>query len=965
MKLAGRVAFLAAPIAALALLLPPEAQRFSRESTLHHAVRPHTMGKMKGVTGRVQPNVGGALRWRGLSFRERRSRGGADDVRTGSPKCSYTLDNARTLVDTPHGPYCPSSCPFTQRLSGDHCKKVCVEAELCSTFHPARAFADPHSKECVPACGKRHIPGCKSCVGEGVCAQCVGDLFYSFKLSADGKMCLNRWWFVWTVVYFMLAGVLVFFIYYAVCLLVFRSPKGSTMMRRALRHRRLCYPSTFKFEEDTGTANWQNFPRWSNPHTKCISGMGVQLYFNWLLFCGTCALLLWIAANVAVLLSGHLYEAKDEMNSRTCNIRTYSGLSGRLLESTRDFRVNMFVCLGVAYLMILVVSWVVIKWQHQIIRELYDSEDVSSSYVLKLTNLPPEATEETLVMAVRARLALGDSSEDDVVGASVSYDMSGHEGEIANAVNKMICEQHGRRSSVHFSMAAPETAADRMQQSSLWRLGFVDNFLLAGFQDPPEAKDIVSVLQELRCSGTAFVVMNTIEALGLLEAVLKEDPMVLGVPVTFKRLRRGFNPMSVLWSNIRRNHGKKRKGIAGTFLICLTIVLWGLLYMPYAVETVTYTRVPGGPGHALAQVILGMLIGLGNFMVGNVIECVMTWIGFNSKDNRDSAVLVFAFFANMLNVFADVWLITQVVYGVQLGSAFEGDRVGYDKVFIRELFSIIHPGYLFLPYIMQFCCLVVLPYWILRRVLQSRRLDRLRAERVLQAPDFDIVWRYADILCNFSICMLLFFTVTRSTAISMLYLCLFVVLIYAMDHWLLLRWTSQSFFNTSLLSTIFAMLWSFPTGCLAAVVGWWGFKAGLLHRLLGSPESFDFSLIVVLPLLHLVMYFAGFGWIYRNVRKDGVHYTGASSPHIKSSIGYHRLRERLHERGEFFDFFNTNHVLCLRSRHLKKLSIGGTEAQVILPYVKGKSYMLDETIRTAQFAGVMSNDSNTVHNLFL
>merc|ERR1719393_333499 len=104
-----------------------------------------------------------------------------------------------------------------------------------------------------------------------------------------------------------------------------------------------------------------------------------------------------------------------------------------------------------------------------------------------------------------------------------------------------------------------------------------------------------------------------------------------------------------------------------------------------------------------------------------------------------------AFLFCLLNVVADIWMTVKIAKGTHLDEAFEGDEVGYDKVVVRELFALIVPGYLFVPYLLEPFVEYVLPYWVYRWLVRSdARFSPREAEKALEPPEMDIVWRYAD-----------------------------------------------------------------------------------------------------------------------------------------------------------------------------------------------------------------------------
>merc|ERR1719197_372932 len=98
---------------------------------------------------------------------------------------------------------------------------------------------------------------------------------------------------------------------------------------------------------------------------------------------------------------------------------------------------------------------------------------------------------------------------------------------------------------------------------------------------------------------------------------------------------------------------------------------------------------------------------------------------------------------------------------------------------------------------------------IVRSTADMRKSD---AERALMCPDFDICWRYSDILNNFAVCLALLFFSSPNSYRIMGWLVVFFAMIFAIDHYKLLRQTSQTFYTTDTLSVTFSYLLCLPTG---------------------------------------------------------------------------------------------------------------------------------------------------------
>jgi len=186
---------------------------------------------------------------------------------------------------------CPAECPFSQRLSGQHCWKACVHASGCSIVHPTRLFANPATLECEPACAadpKRHITGCIKCAGRDRCAACLT----MYRPSPGGTSCesiLRHWW---TAAFYALSASGLFGMLYLLRLALkpFSSDGyDAEFLRRSLEHRERCRPHA------PGTESWSLLPLMTTRACEQdISGLGVALYFRWLLFLALVSALLFV-----------------------------------------------------------------------------------------------------------------------------------------------------------------------------------------------------------------------------------------------------------------------------------------------------------------------------------------------------------------------------------------------------------------------------------------------------------------------------------------------------------------------------------------------------------------------------------------------------------------------------------------------------------------------------------------------
>lgn len=831
-------------------------------------------------------------------------------------RCSHSNADAIVMPNTPMGPNCPASCPFSQPLAGDKCAKVCIAAENCREFHPARRFGDQRTKTCVPTCGAKlehRIAGCEECAGEGICKRCITSVYGEFWLSSDGKTCTNPMHYFWIGIYVVLGIIVLIIIWYLVGLMT-RPVTNDHVSSLALVHRHRAYPLT------QTNNKWHAYSLlWTNPHWEDISGLGVILYFNWLIFAACSALLLYCGAKIAIYYSADLYEQQEALRDLKCYMMDYTDEHTELVESALKFEHLMFQWLATAYACIVVASWIFMAIQKRVQHNKTSRDITPSEYAVYLTRLPYDLDDEaSLKNAVESKIGENDA----VVGVSICWSVGQDNDDIVEVMDDWVTELD--RDALHASPSSStvqDQPSDQSDQPS-WRLPVFDKYLLE--PDKPFDKPDLSaeLFSKLESSGNAFVVLNTERLVKKFVAALEEDatlslmtkqgPSV--VTVGFRRPQ--SEPTDVYWPNYDNQANFAMRLAGGVVTILAVICVWAILYIPYALEYVQYTRVPGEAPGAFTDLLLGALIGIGNVIVGNVIEAVIGHAGFHFKDRRDLCVLALAFFANLLNVVADLWMTMEIAKGAQMDEAFTGDAVGYDTVVAREMYVLIVPSYLFTPYIVQPLFETLLPYWLYRWLIRSNSLvHRRQAERCMEAPEFDIVWRYADILNNFTICTLLLFFVNPTCSTVMMWLLAFVVFMYVQDKYRLLRACTQTSYTTHRLSTAFAFWWVVPTAVIATVVAWWGKKADV-PKAWGLPLFVDEHLLWIAPLVHAL--------IYLGVLFITFHIMDFEVPRDENKI-YSEASEGVVE-----DYFNTNLVHCLRSRSTEK---------VVIPWLRGKSYL--------------------------
>mmetsp|Transcript_115199 Transcript_115199/g.215756 ORF Transcript_115199/g.215756 Transcript_115199/m.215756 type:complete len:1065 (+) Transcript_115199:113-3307(+) len=511
----------------------------------------------------------------------------------------------------------------------------------------------------------------------------------------------------------------------------------------------------------------------------------------------------------------------------------------------------------------------------------------------------------------------------NVVGTSLAFDFYEHQDEVADEIHCLVNELTDNRPEQRLTTKGRLTNPEQQWTLGTQRYGqildavklrqeqkdstrFFDKFLerMVGLEPDWEYM--------LHGSGKAFVVFNTQVARDAVvgraqrgELRFKwnskdKDGMTLETTYKLDAMPAPCEPISVYWENFSDwLHFQKKIGL-GVLLMLATSLMWMMLYLPYAAFYADLVVIPGLEPSFTQDMILGILIAVGNAVVSAVIERVTVWAGFIYKDTRDIAVLNLAFLGTLGNTAFDLAMVAVVAKGVQMEYSFKDNDVGYDTVAANEVFKLIVPGYLLVPYLggpfVDRCLPFFLAYILIR---SSARVTLRSAVESMKMPDFDICWRYADILNNTTICMvLLFFTSSKAWKV-MCCLAAFLVLIYSIDKALLLKFATTSVYDTHRLSIAFARWWCAPTTLLAILVAYWGHRAKIMNT---------WYICLLLPLAHVAVY-------------------GLVMLAVEKKFGDHRRRLRWYpdvvremrqasDGGEAWDFFNTNPIFCIRAHRL-------------------------------------------------
>merc|ERR1719191_2334103 len=400
----------------------------------------------------------------------------------------------------------------------------------------------------------------------------------------------------------------------------------------------------------------------------------------------------------------------------------------------------------------------------------------------------PESVDETMLEDP----AVWGCQPGDLVGVSMAYDYVDHMWEVQAS-----------------TMVFPDEPAMPMW----WE---------AGYDESNPKQDQASCLRLFHClhrSGSAIVVFRTTEAA---KAAIQHGASVRGKAYPVRHIP--AEPEGVRWHEFQREKPPLSAYAKGCAILFLVIISWSALYVPYAVTYMRTSRIPGLRVSPLMDLVLGVLIAIGNLMVNLAVEGAVDLVQLRYKPIRDVCVLYMCICFLLLNTACDVAMTVVLAQGISLDDAFSkpvGPHAGYSRVLARELLALIMPGYLIVPYLVEPIFTIFVPKYLGTIVARAdARVKEPLFTIWLPKYPIELSWRYADIVNNLCICWLLLFLSSPRGWEACLYYCCFLLLIGVVDRCTLLR-IARSWHTSRSLHKAFCFLLILPTGILGLAGVFW------------------------------------------------------------------------------------------------------------------------------------------------
>jgi len=234
------------------------------------------------------------------------------------------------------------------------------------------------------------------------------------------------------------------------------------------------------------------------------------------------------------------------------------------------------------------------------------------------------------------------------------------------------------------------------------------------------------------------------------------------------------------------------------------LVFWTVVfYLPYAWSIFSFNYANGAQPPFIYSLVFTMVVVIGNAIMYEVCARVSDFVGFRFRDNREACYMILYTIACMFNVGLDLVTTFFFAYYVMTGLGFRTydgrllsevttfterfETYAMQRALAENTYVYAFPSTYLIPFLIEPIITVALPLQLSVWVVRSHpEMVRGYAESYLVAFEFDM-GRYADILLNMFLGILIFYFPGGYTHTLFLGMVVSHMVIYSFDHWRLIR----------------------------------------------------------------------------------------------------------------------------------------------------------------------------------
>eukprot|EP00928_Gymnodinium_smaydae_P079840 TRINITY_DN63676_c0_g1_i1.p1 TRINITY_DN63676_c0_g1~~TRINITY_DN63676_c0_g1_i1.p1 ORF type:complete len:958 (-),score=136.81 TRINITY_DN63676_c0_g1_i1:77-2950(-) len=867
---------------------------------------------------------------------------------------------------------CPAACPYfaQDRNDDQHCTFVCVAGPQCSTYNKNNPVPDAEKGVCrspmVNYCKEYNLNGTDTCL------KCQS--FY--KLGADGQ-CHSTM----MIPVYILAGVLLAVVVLIVVWLVdlARRPEtNSSALKVGLDLR-----SRAKVRQRLANGRGRDlFPLTTNLCREPAAGAGMCLHFNFQ------AMVIFWAAVVGCLWVGIAY-AVDTDNLIIGTRRFGTPRHNCILvkwgyETQQELMWTKIMFLAIVYSFTFVGTLLHSVRQRRVY-QMIDNETVSmKDFVLMCDNLPAldgaEKAEDELTNAAQDALKV------KLIGSSICWDFKNDEEDVHVCLDELqgvldgystprlsmeaaIGEYTGWQKKLFqlesFLFNEEDVSKSKHERKSVTtrvlkiahkaaaeahgRLtSSADTDSDGSSSESGQAETMTEKLRAMKSSTNAFLVFDSQEDRdGALKAGSFEfRGQRIGLVETF------CEPDTVCWQNFgHAETGQKLMRLAGGIgCIILGLLFWTVFfYAPYAYSLHNFNFDNGQQPGAIYSISFSMVVVVGNAIMYEICARVADNIGFKFKDSRESCYMVLYLVACSFNVALDMVTTYFMAWEISIGLGFrlyDGTRLQHvedfsdrfesyamQRILAENAMAYAWPSTYLIPFLIEPVATVVAPLVLMKWIIRSHpEISKHCAESILQSTPMEL-GRYADLLLNVVLGILIFFFPGGYTALLFFGMVGAHLYIYCYDHYKVLRIIPASTFATMAVDW-----WSqaLTAPICATILSALVFKANCQgHGYCLEDGNHVVYFCVAVWLAHVVVHLLLLVYVVPLLGRHGME-------NAQADFTYKQVASQI-----ACSWFTANPVHCLRSRYIYN------DVPSCSYFVRGKEH----TMRLNKRANSFFNDS--------
>jgi len=690
---------------------------------------------------------------------------------------------------------CPANCPYfaQNRKDDQHCTFLCVPGAECGRWNPNKPISDTvkNSKTCrgpkVDFCSEPMLDGtdtCQKCQNgynlfEG---QCYFAYWNSLIAGASVLIILFTAVGVWVVD------------------LCCRENVNEDVVARTDEWRarsRIYKPATVPGERRT---TWDLSTNTCDPQND-FAGPGMTLHFNFQLF-----FIIWpIAVAMVWIVLACFHNELFILGTRKFGTPRHNCIlvawgyetQQRLMWTKVLFLAIVYVGSFVSFL------WFSIR-QQRMYQRMDMEEKTMKDFAIELKGLP-EISGKYSNLEKDIQKFVEDATKLKLVGVTVAWNYAEVQEKVDFVCHRDLSDKEGTT-----PRAEPMDPTENMPALRKWMYNKEKELL--GPDDPDITHaDVKPMLEEIVSSDVAFAVFNTEKdknkALADFETLDFDCTKYGSTKCSLTLSEVGNEPSNVNWHNFGDDRPivMIKNFLFGLFTVYVpALLVWFFcFYVPYACALYYFNydngaELPGYYGLIFTIVICG-----GNATMYVVCDICCDIIGFRYKDTKQKAYMLMYLVACMINVFLDMGVTYYTALKIMVGLDFRtyhGTRLAEIDTFTEQFetyamqrslgentYAYAWPSTFFLCFVLEPFVTIWVPYYIGRALVRAHpEIRGTCAEAYLAAFEFDM-GRYADILLNVFLGILIFWFPGGYIWSLFLFMSFSHTFIYCFDHWRVLK----------------------------------------------------------------------------------------------------------------------------------------------------------------------------------